>query len=281
MMRSFHIFRYQILPNNRNFQGSIYDGKTVNDVIAEKNNIFWEAISNSDPFYKRNSETVIRILAEEDDIIVFMVGVEKKLKKNTKDFKVEKIDTWPDSIFVIWNNPERQLIAVQNNPAAFSTPSVLLKRFEKNINRQLSIYQLGIYSNPIFDKNDFWELIASNNNSIEAVEFTFLTPNMASISQTLTDDLKEFAKKNNSVENKIELRANKGHSLSLSPNEPQTSGLIDYISNGGGATKVKLHNIRKKVTVGNTTKEVEVTGLELEGLNANETIAIFKSIFDD
>lgn len=280
-MRSFHIFRYQILPNNRNFQGSIYDGKTVNDVLADKNNIFWKALTSSQPFATRRSNTVTRVIAKSEDLIVFMTGIARTIVRSTEDFKTERLDTWPNAIVAVWNDPDKQCIAIQHNPAAFSSPAVLLRNFEQNINRHLAAYQLGIYSKPIFSKNDFWALVASNEGTIEAVEFAFLTPNMASISKTLTEDLKELAKANNSVENKLELRANKGSALTIDPNDAQTSGLVDYASGGGGGIKLKLQSVRKRVTVGNTIKEIEIEGLESEGLPMAEVISIFKNMFDD
>lgn len=280
-MSSFQVFRYQILPNNRNFQGSIYDGKTVNDVISDKNNLFWHSLSSIKPFATRRSSTATQVLAQDDDFVVFMTGVNRKLVRNTEDFKTERLDTWPHAIVAIWNDPDEQYIAIQHNPAAFNTPSALLKNLEKNINRELAPYQLGIYTKPIFNKRDFWSLVAKNQSTIEAVEFAFLTPNMASISKALTEDLKSFAKANNSVENKLELRANKQSTLTLNKDDAQTAGLVDYSSSGGGEIKLKIQGVRKKITVGNAIKQIEIGDLTLEGMVPHEIISTIKNMLND
>lgn len=279
-MSIFHIFRYQILPNDRHFQGSIYDGRSVNNVIADKNIIFWEALHNADPFSTTRAPSVTQTLAEQTDFLVLRVGVAKKIIRSTEDFKEEQLDHWPSAIVIIWNDDEKQILAVQHNPGAFKSPDVIVNRFQKGINASLAPFQLKLHIKPIYDKRIFWDLIEKNKGNIEQLEITYLTPNMASISKSLTEDLKSLAKITNSSKNDLKLRAEKNASLAISRDNSQIAGLVDYASSGGGPIKVKLHSMSKKITVGKETKELSIKGLEIEGDLTPEYIEGLKEILD-
>lgn len=279
-MSVFHIFRYQILPSNRHFQGSIHDGKNINDVIADKNIIFWEAILNTDPFSTKSMQAITQTLAEEKDLLVLRVGVAKKITRSTEDFKEEQLDHWPSVMVIIWNHEDKQILAIQHNPNAFSTPKILANRLQRNINTSLAPFQLKMHVRPIFNKRLFWDLVEQNEGNIEQVKITYLTPNMASISKNLTEDLRSLAKATNSTENELKLKAEKNSSLSISEDNSQIAGLVEYSSSGGGPIKVKLSYAKKVITVGEEARELTIEGLEIEGDITAEHLERLKQIID-
>lgn len=279
-MPTFHLFRYQILPSSRHFQESIYDGKTINDILASKNAIFWAILKSIDPFVTSRAKNVTQILAESEDLLVLRTGVARKLLRSTEDFKSEQLDNWPSAAVIVWNDEEKQILAIEHNPNAFNSPSVLARRLQKNIDKHLAPYQLNLHIKTLFDQRLFWDLIKKHEGGIEILEFNYLTPNMASISKALTDTLKNVAKESNSVRNTLQLKAEKNSSLVISEENAQLNGLLDYTSKGGGDVKIKLRGLRKKVTVGHENKEVEVGELDFEGPLAPESIEVLKNILD-
>lgn len=263
-MISFRIYRYQLLPNDRTFQGSIFDGRSVEDIIANKNKLFWEAKDEIDIFHSNRSKSITKKIFDSKDIAIFRSGVERKLKRATEDFKKEILDTWPDSLVILWNDPEQQMIAIQHNPQAFGSTDTLLRTIVRNTNKFLNIYQLSMYAYPIYNQSEFWHYIESHKGKIEAIEFSFLTPNMSSISKAITEDLKEFAKSTNSAKNKLEIRAHENSTLIVEKDNQQAAGLVSYSSAGGGEIRVKIRGLRKKVTIGDNTRETEIDKLEIE-----------------
>ena len=280
-MSIFNIYRYQILPYNRQFQGSIHDGKSVNDVLADKNILFWDAVLRLNTERIQRSKTIIKEITKTEEIYAFKIGIERKLKRNNKDFKKEIIDHYPNCIVIIWNHPDRQIIAIEKNTLAFPSTNNLINLISRRVNKDLSIYQLNIHTNPIFDTNEFWNLVKTYDGRIEALEFNFQTPNMASISKTLTEDLKEFAKSSNSVENKLELKSDKHSSLLIEESNKQMAGLLDYCGAGGGTVKFKAQGLRHRITVGENMKEFEIDAIEIETAEHNEILKILDRILND
>ena len=278
-MAIFNIYRYQLLPTERQHQGMLFDYKTVEDVIKNKNKIFRNEISKKRFLQTRRLKTIIASIFEKDDIFVFRVGVNRDLRRETMDFKQETLDTWPHVLVAIWNHPDKQLIAVQKNSAAFSDTQTLINILSRNLNRHFNAYKLGIFINPIFETRHFWDIVERNEGKIQAINFKFITPNMSNISGAIADALKEVSRNTNSVENELGLKAAPKSSLTLSQEDPHVSSLLDYSSKGGGSASIKLKNIRQKIKTGENIKEIEIDEIDITSDDPKGIVRLIEQLF--
>jgi hypothetical protein len=261
----FHLYRYQLLPINRFFQGDLYGAKTADELIAQKNDLFREVLNSPGAFRTARAETATKKLFEKDDFILYRIAANRSLNHETKDFRTETIDNWPKILVVIWNNPEKQLIAVQHRSAAFQKTDAVIKLIFDSIEPLLLKHQLTAAWEPLFEKHLFWDLIKKNEGAIQEIEFEIITPNMANISGVLPDNLKDFARQTNSVRNKISISSDPSSSLRIDKNNPTVEGLVDYSSEGGGDISIRISGLKKKIHTSRTVKEVEIDEAVLQG----------------
>ena len=260
----FHLYRYQLLPINR-FQGDLYGARTVDELIANKNNFFREALNTPNAFHTSRTDTTTKKIFEQDEFILFHVAANRSLNHEMKDFRTETIDNWPKLLVVIWNSPNKQLIAIQHRSTAFQKTDAVARLIFESISPVLLNQQLTAIWEPLFEKHVFWDLIKAHEGNIQEVEFEIITPNMANISGVLPKNLKDFARETNSVRNKISIEADPASSLKIDDSNPTVVGLVDYSSEGGGNISIKVSGYRKKIHTSTTVKEIEVDELALQG----------------
>lgn len=261
----FHIYRYQLLPVNRHFQADLYGAKTVEELISQKNNLFNDAINSDLAFKTSKTNTSVQKLIQQDDFMLFRIAVSRSLNHETRDFKTEVIDNWPKILVAIWNDPDKQLIAIQHRTTAFKDTDAAIKLIFNSIQETLSKYQLVAMPEPTFEKHIFWDLIKKNVNKVQEIEFEIITPNMANISGALPDDLKSFAKETNSVKNKLSISSDPDSALKIDENNPVINGLVEYSSKGGGDISIKISGYSKKIHTSKTVKEFSLNEAELIG----------------
>lgn len=263
---SFELFRYQILPVDRYFQGDLFNGiKTTEELIENKNSFFQEALLCQNDFSNKKYKTVVKLLLQDKDFFLYRVARNKTVHLETKDFKDKSEDTWPSIYVAIWNAPDRQLIAVQKRTTAFSKCSIVADLILEKLSTQLSHSQLRAFHEPLFEKKQFWSLLKQHRGKIKSVEFELITPNMANISSSLSDDLKTFAKCTNSTKNQLKIESEPDSCLHLDEDNASLKGLVDYSSEGGGNISIKIEGIKKKHQTSRTVKEVYVSEIELSG----------------
>ncbi len=156
----FHLYRYQLLPVDRHFQGDLYGAATVEDLISKKNQIFAEALSSSLAFTGGRTQTATQRLVEANDLLLYRIAANRSLQHETRDFKTEVIDNWPKILLVIWNAPDKQLIAVQHRANAFQGTQAVLKLVFDSVEPVLAKNQLTALYEPLFEKKVFWEEVA-------------------------------------------------------------------------------------------------------------------------
>lgn len=260
----FHLYRYQLLPINR-FQGDLYGAKTVDELIANKNVLFREALNAPGAFQTSRTDTTTKKFFELDEFILFHIAANRSFNHEMKDFRTETIDNWPKLLVVIWNSPDRQLIAIQHRSTAFQKTDAVARLIFESIAPVLLKHQLTAIWEPLFEKHVFWDLIRAHEGKIQEVEFEIITPNMANISGVLPQNLKDFARETNSVRNKILIEADPASSLKIDDSNPTVAGLVDYSSEGGGDISIRVSGYRKKIHTSTTVKEIEVDELALQG----------------
>jgi len=274
--RLFHLYRYQIIPNERIQERlPLHVGDmTVEEVIQNKNAFFIEAFNNlilqSDlNLYEETARKIIikkifpsNRVDEIEQLFVFKVATRKRMKRETENFESVSEENWPSVFVLIWNDPEQQIIAIEHRPMAFHSTNSLASTLEKRLNEILVIYNLNVQINPMFDKKSFWEFIEGRN--LEKVIFKIVTPNMAAISRSISEELKAIAKMSNSATTELTLTAPESGTLNISPSMPQLPELVEYSSKGGGNIRVKYKGIKAITNVKTKQSSLTIDELTIE-----------------
>lgn len=273
----FNLYRYQLLPKNRYFQGDLYGPSSIEELIELKNSIFAEALDSPTLFKCDRLEITVQKAFEDEDFYLFRVAVNRSVHLETKDFGSRSVANWPKIWVAVWNSPDVQMIAIQQRVQAFQDSKSVVKLLAKSIEDSLSRHQLIIAVEPLFEEKLFWDLIDKHKGRIKKVEFELVTPNMASISKALPEDLRAFAKKTNAVKSKLTLEADPDSALVLEKDDKTVEGLASYTSEGGGNISISLSGLKKKINTSTTVKEIEIGDAKLEG-SAEEIAQILKSL---
>ena len=275
---AFELYRYQLLPIDRFLQGNLLTGVgSVEELISRKNEFFSEAIKGTKNFSDKRHETITKKLYEEDDFFLLRIAHNRSIHRETKDFRDEVIDNWPSILVAIWNHPEKQLFAVQRRTTAFSSSEVVVRMLINAISSQRAHHHLRAIHEPLFEKQHFWSLLHQYEGKIKSVEFEIITPNMANISGSLSDDLKDFAKATNSTRNKLKLESDPEAPLHLEESNNTLQGLVNYSSEGGGNISLKIDGIKKTYNTSKTVKEVQLGDMEIQG-SAQEVASVIKEL---
>lgn len=276
---NFSLFRYQILPKDRYFQGDLFgDIKTIDDLIAQKNNIFYQQIKLVDEWKSKKLSLKGQLEYDKDNFILFRFAPKRTTKIENENFQEEQHETWPSFLVGIWNDPEKQIIVIQDRKKAFPDPKTPLKTIIQSINAVLELKQLKLYAEPIFHKEAFWNIIEQYNRKVKNIRFELITPNMANISGVLSEDLKNLAKGTNTAKTLLEIDADGDSVLYITPQNQQINNLVDYASEGGGNISVKAKGIKKRIQTANAVKTIEVGELEIAADNPEVIVSILQRV---
>lgn len=263
----FHLYRYQLLPVSRYFTPHLFDEtapKNMDELIARKNVIFAEALRKAQ-FKSARSKIVVKPLADRDDFFLYRIAANRSLSRETKEFTTEELDNWPKILVAIWNDPAKQIVAIQQRTAAFQHTKAVAAILFEAVDEFLRQKGLTVAYEPIFEKQTFWKIVRRYEDRVKEVVFEIITPNMADISGSLSEDLVAFAKNSNSIRNKIAIQADPTAALHLSENDTTLHGLVDYSSQGGGNISLTIKGMKKRINTESGVKEIEIDELELVG----------------
>lgn len=261
---TFRVYRYQLLPIDRHTD-DLYDGLTAKELIEQKNSIFAKTIPFISTHRYRGSDLSVRLASAGNDAFVLSIASRRALTRETPDFRVEQIENWPHITSIILNRPNEQYIVVQDRPTAFTSTDTVVKLIESATRAPLERIGLRLHTERVFRQSYFWELVQEFQDKITWIEFEFVTPNMANISNTLSDTLKELAKSTNSSQSNFQLRSDPASSLDLNPEDSTVQGLVEYTSQGGGDISIKVKGVRKRIQTSNSVREIELDDLQLSG----------------
>lgn len=274
----FEIYRYQILPIDRFLQGNLLSGvSSMEELISRKNEFFTEAVSGAARFSDKRHETITKKVYEENDFFLLRIAHNRSMHRETKDFKDEVIDNWPSILVAIWNHPEKQFIAVQRRTTAFTSSEVVVKMIISSISPQLAHHHLRAIHEPLFERKQFWALLNQHKGKIKSVEFEIITPNMANISGSLSDEVKAFAKATNSTRNKLKITSDPEAPLHLEESNVTLQGLVSYSSEGGGNISLKIDGVKKIYHTSRAVKEISLGETEVSG-SAKEVVGLLKEL---
>jgi hypothetical protein len=275
---SFETYRFQILPISKSIQLTIDNEVTSYEDLVEKKNQFLADVLNKPKltFEHSKSKITLRFDGTDDNIFLFRINVLRKLKRHTPDFKEEQIEDYPAVTIAIHNDKTKQLIAIEKNSKAFAHPETVSHIIENNLNRHLKPKNLAIYIEPIYSKEDFWEVVEKYENRIKQLDFELIRPNMSNISSKIDEQLKALENSVDAHKLNLKLQSSKEANLIIDRENAQIDGLVDYASQGGGNISFKVKGLRKKVKTAKTPTEINVDEMELKNLSPQELINILK-----
>lgn len=260
---TFRVYRYQLLPIDRHTD-DLYGGLTTAELIEQKNTIFSKTIPFIRSYRHRGSDLSVRVdNADSNEVFVISVASRRALTRETPDFRKEQIENWPHVTAFILNRPDEQYIVVQDRPTAFANTDTVVKIIQSSTRISLQKAGLRMHVESVFSEKYFWELAQQYKDRITFVEFEFITPNMANISSTLSDTLRELAKDTNSSQSNIQLRSDPASALKLDPEDPVVHGLVDYTSQGGGDISIRVRGMRKRIQTSSSVREIELDDLQM------------------
>lgn len=274
----FKVYRYQILPIDR-YTPDMFNGLSIEELIKQKNDIFAQSVQFIKEYRHRNSYLSARVNEiQNGNAFILTLAPLRHIKRETPDFRTEQIDHWPHTTVVLLNHPNEQFILVQERSSAFANTDTVIKVLEKATRKALQNTGLRLHIENMFESSYFWDLIREHENRITRVEFEFVTPNMANISSSLEDTLKQLSKDTNAAISELELKSDPLSALKISNNNPTIRGLAEYISQGGGNISMKVRGIRKTIKTSNSSKEIQIDNIHLESSYPEHIIKIMREL---
>lgn len=272
----FELYRYQILPIDR--QLSIFNeyARDLDELIAKKNDIFYDEILKIEEWKYKNTIIKARKEYDKNNFLLFKFAPKRNTKIEDENFKEADIDTWPSVLMAIWNDKDIQTIAVQNKKDAFAHTRTVVSVLVDNINSRLLEKNLKIHFEAIFKKDAFWSIVSKYDKKISNVRFELITPNMANISKHLSDELKDFAKNTNTARTKFEIEAEKGASLHIDSSNIQVQNMVEYASNGGGNISFRVKGLKKIINTNASISSTSIDELELSTSSPEVVVEILK-----
>ncbi len=275
----FNIFRYQILPLEQSPQLSLFsDNISLEDLKKQKNNYFAEALGSLKKFEYSRSEIAHKVIYHSSDFSILKIGHQKILKITDKNFDQKPVDDWTPISVLINNKPEIQKIFIEKNTKVFANTNTVASFLERNLSHFLKKFHLGIFIEPMFGKEDFWEIINRYPKSLTRLTFNLVSPNLANISGALKLDLPKLNEETNTNKTKLELNSPKTSYLTIKPENEMIESLLDYSSEGGGEVTMKVKGIRKNITMSESVQETEIDEIELSISDIDKAIPILKEI---
>jgi hypothetical protein len=281
---TYFLFRYQLVPTSKNIQITIdYQISSYDDLIRLKNEIFKDILTRKKVELKRRkTEAIYKVIYSSQDIYLLRIGSHKKLSRFNKDFREEQIENYPNVLIYINNATDKQIMVIEKNNNAFSSPDVIASILEQSFRDILNKYQLALYIKPILEEREFWNVVREYDQKIHQLTFELIKPNLSNISRTLTDEIKSLQENTNSHNTRLELNAPKDQILeNINQDNKDISGLVKYSSDGGGDILLMVKGIRKKIKASKKVhKELTIDEVNIKGRNSEEIISIFNQLFN-
>jgi hypothetical protein len=127
--------------------------------------------------------------------------------------------------------------------------------------------------NLITERQSFWDAVTRHRGEITTAEFTFVTPNILGIRSKLNDELKS-KRANHNATTVTETLNNPDGNLNLNGQDVEES--VDYISEGGGKSKLKVG----RSVVYDSDKEEKLVEIEGDEPLTTENKSTWKIITD-
>lgn len=275
---SFEVFRYQLLVDKA-LQMDMYNYKNADELKADKNNIFQSLITNDKfKFQTPQSDITTKLLYSNGTLSYFKLGVKRTTVVYKKDFSEDKIDNYPNIIVAVNNDPDVQKIAIQHNIKAFADCKTVSHIIQNSVEPKVKQNNLLFFVEPLFDKQEFWNLVQKYPKQIKQVTFNLISPNLANISRNLQLNLKELYEDTNTQKTKVELNSDENSYLDIKDSSKFINSLVDYSSEGGGNIQMRVAGLRRLIHTAQSPNEFSVDEQLLKGNDWDQWDDIFNNI---
>lgn len=277
---TFETFRYQLVVDKTLPINMFEKYETAEQVRADKNNIFQKVIT--DPafaFQGGGADLTSKFLYSDGVMSYYRLGVKRTTTLYSSDLAPHNEDNYPNFIIAFNNDPTVQKIAIQTNSAAFKDVNTVSNIIQETLEEQLKLYNLSFYAEPIYDKQEFWQLIKQFPKRITQLTFDLISPNMANITKNLKIDLKQLYEDTNTHKTKVELNADKESYLEVKVESKFINSLVDYSADGGGNISMRVAGVRKLLHTAQSPEEFNIDKQLLDGeIDLEQMNALFKTI---
>ncbi len=240
---TFQYFTYFLNPLS---QGALFTDK------RDKNEIFKDLLTKNEIEYESlGVKLAFVLIAQKDNYIIGKLGKKSSIKRNLppeKKFEETREESWPYCTIIINTNPDHgrgQKIAFEYKSNVFTSPHEQLKHFQDELNTYLFSFGYALSINPITQDQEFWKIIDQNKDRIEELTFSFNTPNLFELKNSLSEDLKGLQNEYSST--RVSLKLENPDGRLVVPKNRLTNESVDYIAKGGGEYSVKIKGRAKKV----------------------------------
>ncbi len=174
---------------------------------------------------------------------------------------------------------EGQQIAIEHKPWIFFNPLWQLRALADRVNDTLRENGLALSINPITQETKFWELVKTYTGQIEELRFTYSSPNLFNLENSLNEDLKKLRDTQNVTEASMILK-NKEGNLKIPEDNPLIKESVEYVVKGGGEYRIKA---KKKIITSkdNVRSKSVTTEIELGTSDRDAIIKFAKELFGD
>ena len=253
--------------------------ETADQVRADKNNIFQQVVAKEDFNFKgSNSELTSKFLYTDGTMSYFRLGVKRSTTLYSKDLSPHSEENYPNIIIAFNNDPTVQKIAIQTNTAAFKETNIVSNIIQETLENELKDYNLSFYTEPIYDTQEFWNLVKKYPKQIKQLTFDLISPNMANITKNLQLNLKQLYEDTNTHKTKVELNADNESYLEIKEESKFVNSLVKYSADGGGNIFMKVAGKRKLLHTAQSPEEFDIDKNLLEDINWEKLNQKFKDI---
>ncbi len=276
---TFEVFRYQLVVDKTLPINLFQKYETADQVRADKNNIFQQVVAKEDFNFKgSNSELTSKFLYTDGTMSYFRLGVKRSTTLYSKDLSPHSEENYPNIIIAFNNDPTVQKIAIQTNTAAFKETNIVSNIIQETLENELKDYNLSFYTEPIYDTQEFWNLVKKYPKQIKQLTFDLISPNMANITKNLQLNLKQLYEDTNTHKTKVELNADNESYLEIKEESKFVNSLVKYSADGGGNIFMKVAGKRKLLHTAQSPEEFDIDKNLLEDINWEKLNQKFKDI---
>ncbi len=276
---TFEVFRYQLVVDKTLPINLFQKYETADQVRADKNNIFQQVVAKEDFNFKgSNSELTSKFLYSDGTMSYFRLGVKRSTTLYSKDLSPHSEENYPNIIIAFNNDPTVQKIAIQTNTAAFKETSIVSNIIQETLENELKDYNLSFYTEPIYDTQEFWNLVKKYPKQIKQLTFDLISPNMANITKNLQLNLKQLYEDTNTHKTKVELNADNESYLEIKEESKFVNSLVKYSADGGGNIFMKVAGKRKLLHTAQSPEEFDIDKNLLEDIDWEKLNQKFKDI---
>lgn len=276
---TFEVFRYQLVVDKTLPINLFQKYETADQVRADKNNIFQQVVAKEDFNFKgSNSELTSKFLYTDGTMSYFRLGVKRSTTLYSKDLSPHSEENYPNIIIAFNNDPTVQKIAIQTNTAAFKETNIVSNIIQETLENELKDYNLSFYTEPIYDTQEFWNLVKKYPKQIKQLTFDLISPNMANITKNLQLNLKQLYEDTNTHKTKVELNADNESYLEIKEESKFVNSLVKYSADGGGNIFMKVAGKRKLLHTAQSPEEFDIDKNLLEDIDWDKLNEKFKNI---